>query len=94
VLELYRATPAPGEAAIELGRALAALAIPALVIWGGRDPFISAKYAERQREFFAVQSVEVLRESGHWPFQDDPERVRSALLGFLRTRLGGAAPVS
>ncbi|MHB8491309.1 MAG: alpha/beta fold hydrolase [Solirubrobacteraceae bacterium] len=90
VLELYRATPDPGDSAGEIGRALAALSIPALVIWGGADPFLDAKYAERQREFFAVDRVELLRDSGHWPFQDDPERVERALLAFLAGRLGRA----
>ena len=87
VLKLYRATPDPGKTAAELGPAAAALHRPALVVWGAKDPFIGVEYAERQREFFDVRDVVVLPESGHWPFQDDPEGVARALLAFLREQL-------
>jgi pimeloyl-ACP methyl ester carboxylesterase len=88
VLKLYRATPDPGQTATELGGAIGALRKPALVVWGASDPFISVEYAERQREFFDVEDVVILKDSGHWPFQDDPQRVEQAVLPFLRGRLG------
>jgi pimeloyl-ACP methyl ester carboxylesterase len=87
VLALYRATPDPEQAAGTLGPALSELNKPALVIWGGKDPFAGAEYAERQREFFDVQDIVILPESGHWPFQDDPAPVERAIVGFLRTQL-------
>jgi pimeloyl-ACP methyl ester carboxylesterase len=90
VLALYRATPDPGERAAEVGLALATLHKPALVVWGAKDPFAGAQYAERQRDFFDVRDVLVLPESGHWPFQDDPPAVERALVSFLRTQLGAA----
>jgi pimeloyl-ACP methyl ester carboxylesterase len=88
VLRLYRRTPDPGQTAAELGAAMAQLRRPALVVWGAADPFIGVKYAERQREFFDVQDVVILEDSGHWPFQDDPQRVAGAVLPFLRRQLG------
>jgi pimeloyl-ACP methyl ester carboxylesterase len=91
VLKLYRATPDPGKTASELGPALAALHKPALVIWGAKDQYIGVEYAERQREFFDVEDVVVLPESGHWAFQDEPEQVRELLVSFLRRQLAGAA---
>ncbi len=87
VLKLYRATPDPGERAAELAAALAGLQVPTLVVWGAADPFVSAEYAERQREFFDVRDVVLLPESGHWPFQDDPRAVSEAVLPFLRERV-------
>jgi pimeloyl-ACP methyl ester carboxylesterase len=87
VLALYRATPDPREAAATIGPALAELHKPALVVWGAKDPFAGAQYAQQQREFFDVRDVVVLRDSGHWPFQDDPVAVERALLAFLRTQL-------
>ena len=30
----------------------------------------------------------MLPESGHWPFQDDPQAVAEAVLPFLREQLG------
>jgi pimeloyl-ACP methyl ester carboxylesterase len=87
VLALYRATSAPGELAEELGRALAPLRKPALVVWGAKDQYADASYAERQRDYFDVQDVVVLPDSGHWPFIDDPEPVERAIMSFLRSRL-------
>jgi pimeloyl-ACP methyl ester carboxylesterase len=92
VLRLYRATPDPGSVAQELGAAIAELHKPALVVWGAGDPFIGVEYAERQGEFFDVQDTLILPESGHWPFQDDPDRVEQAVLPFLQAQLTGTGP--
>jgi pimeloyl-ACP methyl ester carboxylesterase len=89
VLALYRASPDPGVLAAELGREIAALHKPALVVWGARDPYGPSEFAERQREYFDVRRVLVLPESGHWPFQDDPAATADAVLPFLREQLGG-----
>jgi pimeloyl-ACP methyl ester carboxylesterase len=91
VLKLYRNTPDPGDRAQELGSALAKLHKPALVVWGASDPFLSVDYAEGQREFFDVQDVAILPESGHWAFQDDPERVRELVVGFLQRQLAAGS---
>jgi pimeloyl-ACP methyl ester carboxylesterase len=90
VLKLYRATPDPGDAAADVGAALKALNKPALVVWGMKDPFLPGKYADRQSEFFDVREVVKLPDSGHWPFQDDPDAVRAAVVPFLRQQLGGS----
>ena len=90
VLKLYRATPEPGAIATEMGSPMAALHKPALVVWGAKDPFIGVEYAERQREFFDVQDVVILPDSGHWPFQDDPQTVAQAVIPFLRSQLAPA----
>jgi len=90
VLKLYRATPDPGETALQLGPPMAALHKPAVVIWGAKDPFVGVEYAERQREFFDVQDVAILPDSGHWPFQDDPQGVEQVALPFLERQLAPA----
>jgi len=87
VLKLYRATPDPGESAMQIGEAIKALHKPALVIWGMKDPFISGAFADRQAEFFEVEEVVKLPDSGHWAYQDDPEGVREPVLRFLRQQL-------
>jgi pimeloyl-ACP methyl ester carboxylesterase len=94
VLKLYRATPDPGAMAEQVGASIAQLHLPALVIWGAADPFIGVEYAERQGEFFDVQRTVVLPDSGHWPFQDDPEAVREPVLEFLRGQLTRTDPRS
>jgi pimeloyl-ACP methyl ester carboxylesterase len=88
VLKLYRATPDPGSMAEPLAAAFSQSRKPALVIWGAKDPYIGVEFAERQREFFDVERLLVLPDSGHWPFQDDPEPVREAVVGFLREHVG------
>jgi pimeloyl-ACP methyl ester carboxylesterase len=92
VLKLYRATPDPGETSVALGQALAALNKPALVLWGAKDRFLSIEFAERQREFIDVEDVVILPDSGHWPFQDDPEPVREAVVAFFSRHLAESAP--
>ena len=87
VLALYRATDDPAKLASELGPQIAALRKPALVVWGDKDPYASAQYAERQREFFDVEGLVIVPGSGHWPFIDDPELVEQAVVSFLRPRL-------
>jgi pimeloyl-ACP methyl ester carboxylesterase len=59
-----------------------------LVIWGVNDPYLSVRYAEMQREFFAVDRVVRLEDSGHWPMIDNPVAVRKAIIPFLRKQIG------
>jgi pimeloyl-ACP methyl ester carboxylesterase len=94
VLKLYRATPDPGTSAAQVGAAIASLHKPALVVWGAKDPFVGVQFAERQREFFEVQDVVILEDSGHWPFQDDPERVEEAVMPFLAKQLETKSPAA
>lgn len=84
ILKLYRATDDPGEMAEKYGDALRSWKIPVLVVWGGHDPYVPARYAEGQREFFLQAQVEILDDSGHWPFADNPERVAELAIPFLR----------
>jgi pimeloyl-ACP methyl ester carboxylesterase len=61
---------------------------PALVLWGGKDPFVPLRHAEQQRELsFPRAEVVVLEDSGHWPFLDDPERTAAAVIPFLERQL-------
>ncbi|HWH20070.1 MAG TPA: alpha/beta hydrolase [Solirubrobacterales bacterium] len=83
VLKLYRDTDDPGAPDPDLVAALRERDPPALVIWGGGDPYLPSSYAERQVEFLPRAEVNVLPQSGHWPFADDPAEVERLLLAFL-----------
>jgi pimeloyl-ACP methyl ester carboxylesterase len=83
VLRLYRASD-PSVFAAEVGDRIRSLACPALVVWGAKDPYISPRFAERQRDYFPGARVVMLERSGHWPFMDDPKAVAAAVLPFLR----------
>jgi len=85
VLKLYRATPAAtlaGPAA-----ALRPLDRPALVIWGTQDAYLRSDHAGRQRQAFPSAHVELLNGHGHWVMLEDPERVASLVIPFLRRQL-------
>jgi pimeloyl-ACP methyl ester carboxylesterase len=86
VLKLYRSTRSVGSMSSALGARLAPHRLPALVVWGARDPFVPVEFAETQRKFFAVDQVVRLEDSGHWPMIDDPAAVRTAVVAFLRPR--------
>lgn len=92
VLKLYRATgPEDFEAMLEPVRALN---LPALVIWGARDPYLPLKQAQLQRNAFPDARIEVLPESGHWPFADDPQQVAGLVLPFLQEQLAAGVPAN
>jgi pimeloyl-ACP methyl ester carboxylesterase len=83
VLALYRSV---GDLDGEAERVIAALRprdLPALVLWGARDRYLPAAYAERQRAAFPSAVVEVLEGSGHWPFVDAADTVADRLTRFL-----------
>lgn len=73
ILKLYRSAPpvALAAAGAQLGRVSA----PALVVWGERDPFIPARFADALGSALADARVERLADAGHWPWLDRPEAV-------------------
>ena len=88
VLKLYRATNDLGSLSEQWISKLAPLKLPALVLWGDCDPYLSSRYAEMQRKYFAVKRVVRLPDSGHWPMIDNPVAVRDAVVPFLRQQAG------
>ena len=88
VLSLYRATDDPGAGGRRQAETLAPLDRPALVVWGAHDPYIPVAMAERQLEAFPSAKIEILEDSGHWPFADDPDGVARHVEPFLRATVG------
>jgi pimeloyl-ACP methyl ester carboxylesterase len=88
VLRHYRAESRPGPAARRQADAMRPHDVPALVLWGGRDPYLGLELAERQKQAFPSARVVVLPDSGHWPFIDNPEKVASHVIPFLRETTG------
>jgi flavin-dependent dehydrogenase/pimeloyl-ACP methyl ester carboxylesterase len=88
ILQLYRSTPDPSAVGRRHADALRPFDIPALVVWGAHDPYIPVRQAEHQREAFPSAAIEVLPDSGHWPFADDPEAVGRVVEPFLRSVVG------
>lgn len=77
VLSLYRHADPDRLAAAggELGR----IACPVLVLWGGRDPYIPARFGEAYADALPNARFEALEGVGHWPWIDDPTVVARVL---------------
>jgi pimeloyl-ACP methyl ester carboxylesterase len=89
ILKLYRATPAAKLA--DPAATLRPFDRPALVIWGTEDAYLPYEQAEHQRQAFPSAQVELLKGHGHWVMLEDPERVASLVIPFLRRQLPGPA---
>src|SRR5437588_1616228 len=74
ILRLYRSAP---EAALaEAGRDLGRLAAPALVVWGGADPYLSTRFAHLYADALGGDArVDIVDGAGHWPWLERPEVV-------------------
>ena len=89
ILKLYRATD-PNSIEAFTAQVIATLKphdIPALVVWGERDPYLPSRYAEIQKQAFPSARIVKLADSGHWPFADNPEAVAAQIIPFLRERM-------
>jgi pimeloyl-ACP methyl ester carboxylesterase len=71
ILRLYRSSPPSVLAAA--GARLGTLDVPALVVWGMRDPYIPARFAEAYAHALPRAELLELRDAGHWPWLDRPD---------------------
>jgi pimeloyl-ACP methyl ester carboxylesterase len=79
ILRLYRATDPAGFIGWEERLIALAAKKPILVLWGDRDPYIPARYADR----FHARRIVHLPRVGHWPPVEVPIEVAEHVLGFL-----------
>ncbi len=66
------------------------LAMPVLVLWGGRDRLLPSKHVPSWVRTLPDGRLEVLPECGHMPMIEDPDAVLRAAGAFLREKLPGA----
>jgi haloalkane dehalogenase len=85
-LELYRSGDFDKLVPYE-GR-VAALGVPALILWGEDDRFASVRMAQRFSEELPGSELEVLPGTGHFVWEDQPQRATGALVDFLERRAG------
>jgi pimeloyl-ACP methyl ester carboxylesterase len=81
ILRLYRSSPPHVlEAA---GANLSKLEMPALVIWGLKDPYLPARFGRAYAQALPNARLIELPDAGHWPWLDRPEVMErvAALLG-------------
>jgi pimeloyl-ACP methyl ester carboxylesterase len=80
ILRLYRSSPP--EVLAAAGARLGALTMPALVVWGMRDPYIPARFACEYAQALPHAELLELDDAGHWPWLDRPE-VIDRVVDFL-----------
>jgi haloalkane dehalogenase len=64
---------------------LAALGVPTLLLWGAKDDFAPVGGAHRFAREIPHAELVVLDEAGHFPMEDEPERVAAEVVRFLGT---------
>ena len=62
---------------------VAALGLPALILWGEEDKFAGVKMAHRFHEELPGSELVLLADAGHFVWDDQPERATRALVDFL-----------
>jgi pimeloyl-ACP methyl ester carboxylesterase len=67
---------------------LAALGVPALVLWGALDRFASVRMASRFADELPDSELRVFDDAGHFVWEDEPSGTAAALVEFLERRCG------
>ena len=81
-LELYRSGDFPK---LEPYRGkLAALDVPALIVWGAKDEFAPVGGAHRFHKRIPDSHLVILDDAGHFLMEDEPARVAAEVGEFLR----------
>jgi pimeloyl-ACP methyl ester carboxylesterase len=80
ILRLYRSASSQELAAA--GEELGSLDVPALVIWGTRDPFIPTRFGQAYASILPDAELLELPDAGHVPWLDRPD-VLDRVAGFL-----------
>ena len=57
--------------------------MPSLIVWGERDPLIPADHGRAAHEAMPGSRLEVFEQSGHFPFNDEPQRFVDLLTDFI-----------
>ena len=57
--------------------------MPALIVWGRRDPLIPAAHGEFAHGVMPGSRLEIFEEAGHFPHLDEPVRFAAVLRDFL-----------
>ncbi|HZO60883.1 MAG TPA: alpha/beta fold hydrolase [Solirubrobacterales bacterium] len=62
---------------------LAALGVPAVIVWGAKDEFAPVGGAHRFHKQLPEAALVVLEDAGHFVMEDDPSRVAAEVRSFL-----------
>ncbi len=74
-----------GQAVTGRDRLYLAEGMPALLVWGDRDPIVPVTHAAKLAEVWPGARIEVMRRSGHVPHRSHPERFAKLVTDFIAT---------
>jgi pimeloyl-ACP methyl ester carboxylesterase len=83
ILRLYRSSPPDVLAAA--GESLGQLNVPALVVWGVKDPYVPARFAAEYARVLPRAELLELPDAGHWPWLDRPDALER-IVEFVNAR--------
>jgi haloalkane dehalogenase len=81
MLEFYRSCDFEKLARYDGG--LAALGVPTLLVWGGKDEMAPVGGAYRFRKEIPGAELVVLEDAGHFVFEDEPQETAEVVTQFL-----------
>ena len=70
----------------ELAKWLHRVAVPTLLIWGENDGLVPPRFGEAYRARIRDASLTIIPQSGHAPFEEQPEAFLAAFYDFLARR--------
>jgi pimeloyl-ACP methyl ester carboxylesterase len=85
ILRLYRS--ASGDVLAAAGAQLGRLQMPAMVLWGARDPYIPVRFGREYASALSEAELVELPDAGHWPWLDRPDAI-DRVVDFLSARSG------
>jgi pimeloyl-ACP methyl ester carboxylesterase len=83
ILRLYRSSPPSVLAAA--GEALGRLQMPALVVWGMKDPYVPGRFGGEYARALPNAELLELPDAGHWPWLDRPDTL-DRIVEFVNSR--------
>ena len=76
ILRLYRSSPS--EVLTRAGEQLSRLQMPALVLWGMKDPYIPERFAHEYAQALPNSELVELPDAGHWWWLERPDAIERA----------------
>lgn len=67
--------------------------LPTLIVWGDRDAFIPAAHAKAAHTAMPGSRLEIFDNAGHFPHQEEPERVAAVLEEFIASTMPAAEAI-
>jgi pimeloyl-ACP methyl ester carboxylesterase len=83
ILRLYRSSPPDVLAAA--GERLGRLDVPALVVWGMKDPYLPARFAGEYARALPRAELLELPDAGHWPWLERADALER-IVDFVNAR--------